>query len=471
MTEARRSPAAPPDRFDPKLFARKPCVVLGLGRSGIAAANLLASKGFAVLVSDSRPRKEVRPSAAQLKPGVKWEAGGHSGRVLKARFAVKSPGIPSRAPVLEMLSRASVPVFSELEVALAFCKARTVVAVTGTNGKSTTTLLAAAIFKAARRRVVVAGNIGTPASALLPKARKGDVAVLEASSYQLEDSACFHPGAAALLNVTADHIDHHGSMARYIEAKARVFLRQSRGDVCVFNGDDPIAVQLSRRCPARRLFFSRERSALSHAWTQRGNLYIKLPGAKEPTKLATPRLPGAHNLENAMAAALLAIDRGAPPSAVARAFRSFQGVEHRIEDCGVFRGIRCVNDSKATNVESTLTALRAFPEAAEGGPRILLILGGLHKGWPYTPLRPHLGREVKGILAIGSAARKIEEDLSGAVPILPCGTLEEAVRTGLQIGRRGDMLLLSPACASFDQFKDFEDRGRTFKELARRLAP
>ncbi|MBI5200085.1 MAG: hypothetical protein HY925_00735, partial [Elusimicrobia bacterium] len=223
-----------------------------------------------------------------------------------------------------------------------------------------------------------------------------------------------------------------------------------------------LTAQLARNCPSRRLFFGLQASASTHAWVEAGEIKVKLPGG--PVQSFTPpKLPGTHNLENAMAAILLALDRKIPAKAIQKGLKSFKGVEHRIEDCGTIGGIRCVNDSKATNVESTLVALRAL---AGGGPgNILLILGGLHKGFAYTPLRSFLGTTVKGILTIGSAARKIEEDLSGHVPILPCETLEEAVNTGLKVGEKGDILLLSPACASFDQFRDFEDRGRKFKAL------
>ncbi|MBI3549907.1 MAG: UDP-N-acetylmuramoyl-L-alanine--D-glutamate ligase [Elusimicrobia bacterium] len=463
----KRAPKPPPEparRFEPAAYARKLGGILGMGRSGLHIANLLAKKGYKVLVSESKPHKDVRPLAKKLKPGVKWEAGGHSDRLLGAKFVVKSPGIPSHAAILGKLKEAHVPVFSELETALAFSKGREIVAVTGTNGKSTTTLLLGEVFKAARKRTLVGGNIGTAASIVAPQAKKGDVLVLEVSSYQLEDSRYFHPTAAAVLNVTADHVDHHGSMDAYIAAKARIFQYQHKGDVCVFNGDDPIAVKMARQCPARKLFFSHRPSTLSHAWIDNGAIRVRLPGSKTETKLAPPDLPGAHNLENAMAAALIALDRKIAPKAIQKAFKAFKGVEHRIEDCGLPRGIRCVNDSKATNVESTLTALKALANG-NSEPKILLILGGLHKGYPYTPLRPYLGTSIKGILTIGSASGKIEEDLSGPVPIFPCGTIESAVQTAFQIGQKGDLLLLSPACASFDQFKDYEHRGRRFKEL------
>lgn len=456
-------------RFEPKAFKKKKACVIGLGKSGQAAAKLLAKKGFKVFGSDSRPSKELKKTLGRLPASVTWEGGGHSDRVLKCAFAVKSPGLPPHLPVFSKLKAAGLPVFSELEVALAFSKCREIVSITGTNGKTTTTVLAAEIFRKARRRTFVCGNIGVPISELAPKAGARDLIVMEASSYQLEDSRHFHPQAAAVLNITADHIDHHGSMARYIEAKAKIFREQTPSDSCVFNANDAIVMKLSRRCAAKRLYFGMRGHGPVNAWSDKGRLFFKLPGAKKELALVPPALPGRHNLENAMAAALLALSRGVKPAAVQAAFKAFKGVEHRIEEAGVHRGLRCVNDSKATNVDSTMVALRSFADDSNGAaPRLLLVLGGLHKGLPYTPLKPLIEKTVKGILTIGSAARKVEEDLSGVVPIFPCGDLQTAVDTAFKIGSKGDVLLLSPACASFDQFKDYEDRGRQFKDLVGR---
>lgn len=452
--------------FDPKSFKGRKAGVLGLGRSGVACAKLLAKSGFSVLVSDSKPAKDVRPMAEKLPKGVSWEGGGHSDRLLKCGFVVKSPGIAPWLPVFEKLRQAGVPVFSELEVGLAFSKAREIVAITGTNGKTTTTALTHLIFQKALpkgRKALTCGNIGEPVTDVAPKAGAKDVLVLEASSYQLEDSQHFRPAAGAVLNITADHLDHHGGMRRYIDAKARIFREQAGDDVCVFNAHDPLAMKLSRECQSRRLYFG-EKGPHVHAWEDGGRIVARLPGSKKETRFVPPALPGRHNVENAMAAVLLALARGLAPAKIQAALKAFKGVEHRIEEAGVVSGVRCVNDSKATNVDSTMVALKSFERERD---KILLILGGLHKGSPYTPLRPLVERSVKGILTIGSAARKIEEDLGGVKPIFPCGDLATAVDTGLRIASKGDILLLSPACASFDQFRDYEHRGRAFKELVR----
>ncbi len=450
-------------RFDPKSLKGKKAGVLGLGKSGIAAARLLASKGFKVFGSDSRPRAEVGKSLGKLASKIEWEGGRHSEKLLKRAFVVKSPGLPPGLPILQKLKEAKVPVFSELDVALAFTKADEVVAVTGTNGKTTTTALTGAIFG---KRAVVCGNIGTAISDVAPKAGRKDVLVVEASSYQLEDSVYFRPNAACILNITADHLDHHGSMQKYIDAKARVFRDQQRGDTCVFNAVDPLTYKLARRCQGRRLFFG-HKGGHAHAWVDDGKIVCRLPGQKKEVKLSPPKLPGEHNLENAMAAALMALSRGVKPARIQKAFKSFKGVEHRLEEAGTFHGLRCVNDSKATNVDSTLVALKALEKDASP---IFLILGGQHKGSPYTPLRSLIERKVKAILTIGAAAGKVEEDLAGAAPIFPCGDLRTAVETAFKIGSKGETLLLSPACASFDQFENFEERGRLFKDLVRRLS-
>jgi UDP-N-acetylmuramoylalanine--D-glutamate ligase len=449
--------------FIPKAYRGKKAAILGLGKSGLAAARLLKTKGFQILVSDKRPRKEVKAALGRLAASVSYEGGGHSARLRKAGFAVKSPGLPSHAPIMTELRAAHVPVFSELETALAFCATPDIVAITGTNGKTTTTALTAEIFRLGLprgRRVLLAGNIGTPVSEMAPQAKAKDAVILEVSSYQLEDSRSFHPKAAALLNITADHVDHHGSMGAYIEAKAKVFREQKGDDLCVFNAEDPLVLKLSRRCRCRRLYFGRKGS-YSHAWAEGGKIRAKLPGKKEAA-FVPPSLPGAHNLENAMAAVLLGLGWGLKPAAIQKALRSFRGVPHRLEEAGTVKGIRCVNDSKATNVDSTMVALRTFTKK-----NVLLILGGLHKGSPYKPLQPLVESVVKGILTIGSAASKVEEDLSGPVPIFPCVNLKTAFTTALHIGAPGDVLLLSPACASFDQFRDFEDRGDQFKALVK----
>jgi UDP-N-acetylmuramoylalanine--D-glutamate ligase len=448
--------------FEPKKLKGARAVVLGLGKSGLQAANLLARKGFRVLVSDVGSKSKLAAAAKELDPRVETEFGEHTGRVLDADFVVKSPGMPPDLPVLGRIAKAKLPVFSEVEIGLAFCPSKRVWAISGTNGKTTTTTLVGAILKAAGRKVHVCGNIGVPVSQAAPKAAAGDEIVLEVSSYQLEDSAHFHPKAAALLNITPDHLDHHRSMNGYMAAKARLFSEQTEHDVAVVNGEDERALKASSKAGARRLTFGF--GPKFDATIQDGTVFVKLGGHSHA--LRPPNLLGRHNLENAAAAALMAASQGVPYAAIQKAFDAFKGVEHRLERSGTKNGVMCVNDSKATNVDSTRVALDAFDGE---GRRLLLIMGGRDKGSPYTPLAPLIRQTTKAIFTIGEAAPKVAKDLGKAAPIRKCGTLEHAIQLALKEGHPGDILLLSPACASFDQFDNFEHRGREFKKIVKRM--
>ena len=453
--------------FDPQELKGKKALVIGAGKSGLACANLLAARGFAVLLSDEKPRAELKEKLKGLDRRVRVEAGGHGKAVFACGFAVKSPGMSHSNPLIKSLKKKGIPLFSEIEIALAFSRAGKFLAVTGTNGKTTTTTLLGGIMAAALRprgRALVCGNVGIPAAATAPKARPRDAVVMELSSYQLEDSAALKPDAACVLNVTPDHIDHHGSMAAYVKAKEKIFSSQDAAGCCVFNYEDRYCRDLAKRCPSKVLFFSSRRSGGPlAAWTKGGKLYFKTGG--KAAALKPPALPGAHNLENAMCAGLMALHCGARPAALKKVFASFKGVEHRIEPAGTVRGVRFVNDSKGTNVDSTVVALKAL-----GGKRnVWLILGGLGKGLPYAPLAPLIKKNVKGVLTIGADAPKIEAELAGTAPLITAVTMETACREILRLAARGDLALFSPACASFDQFKDFEDRGRRFKAFVRTL--
>jgi len=453
--------------FIPEKFKDGRALVIGAGKSGIACANLLSARGFAVLLSDEKKAAELKPRLKGLSRRVSVEAGGHSVAAYACAFAVKSPGMSQANPLIRALKKNKVPVFSEIEIALAFSRAGRLLAVTGTNGKTTTTTLLGEIMSAALRpagRAVVCGNVGIPAAAAAPDARPGDAVVMELSSYQLEDSSYLKPDAACVLNVTPDHLDHHGSMAAYVAAKAKVFSSQAADACCVFNYEDKYCRELARRCPSKPLFFSSARSGgRLHAWAAQGKLFFKAAGREFSAR--PPALPGAHNLENAMCAGLMALHCGAGPAAVRKAFAAFKGVEHRIEPVRTVRGISFINDSKGTNVDSTVVALKALGSRRN----VWLILGGQGKGLPYAPLIPLIKKSVKGVLTIGADAPKIEAELAGAAPLVTALTMETACREILQLGGRGDIALFSPACASFDQFKDFEDRGRKFKAFVETL--
>jgi len=453
--------------FIPENFRGKRALVIGAGRSGAACANLLAANGFDVLLTEEKKAEAVKEKLKGLSRGVKVETGGHGAGVFACGFAVKSPGMSHSNPLIKALKKKKIPVFSEIETALAFSKAGKLLAVTGTNGKTTTTVLLGEIMNAALRpgaRALVCGNVGIPAAEAAPKARRRDAVVMEVSSYQLEDSAYLKPDAACVLNITPDHLDHHGSMAVYVKAKEKVFRFQDPSGCCVFNYEDAYCRGLAKACPSKVLFFSSKRAAgkLS-AWTSGGKLLFRT-GATS-VSLQPPALPGAHNLENAMCAGLMALHCGVKPAVLKKVFAGFKGVEHRIEPAGQVRGISFINDSKATNVDSTLVALKALG----GKKNVWLILGGLDKGNPYAPLLPFVRKSVRAVLTIGAAAPKIEKELAGACPIITSVTMESACRTILETAAPGDIALFSPACASFDQFKDYEDRGRKFKALVKKL--
>lgn len=454
--------------FNPDRLKGGSALVIGAGRSGVACANLLAARGFRVTLTDAKPAEAIKANLKGLSRRVRVEAGRRSGAVPRCDFAVKSPGIPRGNPLIKGLLSRKIPVFSEVQTALAFSRAGRFLAVTGTNGKTTATVLLGEIMKSALRhgggRALVCGNVGVPAALAAPKAGPRDAVIMEVSSYQLEDSTYFHPDAACVLNVTPDHLDHHGGLAAYVAAKKKIFSSQKQEDFCVFNYEDPVCRRLAKACPSRTRFFSSRRKGRGlDAWAQGGDLFFR--NGRKIFRVKAPALPGAHNLENAMAAGLMAMHCGASRAALARTFASFRGVEHRIERAGTVRGITFFNDSKATNVQSAAVALKAL-----GGSRnIWLILGGQGKGTPYAPLAPLVGKSVRGVLTIGEDARRIESELAGCAPVITSLTMQNACREILQLGEPGDIALFSPACASFDQFRDFEDRGRKFKAFVKSL--
>jgi UDP-N-acetylmuramoylalanine--D-glutamate ligase len=463
-----------PEKFDIAAYAGKTACVLGCGKSGVEVARMLAEHGVKVLLSEEKKQSQLKYKLSFEHPLIEAEFGGHSERIFSCAFAVKSPGMFPRAHVLEMLHQKKVPVYSEMEIALSFLPECEVFAVTGTNGKTTTTTLLGDILAEHMRlkgagKAYVTGNIGTPLSAVIKQVKPDDAIAIEVSSYQLEDSNYFSPDSACLLNITPDHLDHHGGMEKYIAAKKKVFAQQKKDALCVFNALDEHCRTLAVQCPSKVLYFASaagDKLPALDAYFSDGKINFRLDSGT--VSLTPPALPGLHNIENAMAAGLMALGRGISPQAVQNAFTAFRAVEHRIEDCGIINGVRCINDSKATNVDSTLVALKAL---ASDKKNIWLILGGLGKGAPYAPLAPYIKTGVKYILSIGADAVVIEEELKDCAPVVNCDIVDEALAYCLSHAAGGDILLFSPACASFDQFRDFEDRGRYFKKLvAEKLA-
>jgi UDP-N-acetylmuramoylalanine--D-glutamate ligase len=353
-------------------------------------------------------------------------------------------------------------VIGEIELAAQFLPGP-IVAITGSNGKTTTTTLTAEILTAGGLSTLVGGNIGTPAISLADRAKHDTVIVLEVSSFQLETIQTFRPKIAVVLNVTPDHLDRHRTLEVYVDAKARIFENQRSDDFAVLNEDDPTCVTMAARAQAQIFWFSRQKEVKQGAWVRDGNILFRdSAGQREIMQVSEIPLKGAHNLENVLAAVCASALMGCAPEKIRQAVRNFKAVEHRLEYVATIRGVDYYNDSKATNVDATIKALESFPA------NIHLILGGKDKGSDYSVLNDLLRQRVKRVYTIGAAAAKIESQIQG-VEVVHAETLENALRKANAVAQPGDVVLLAPACASFDQFKSYEHRGKVFKEIVRGL--
>jgi UDP-N-acetylmuramoylalanine--D-glutamate ligase len=444
--------------------------VLGGARSGLAVARLLAGRGASVFLSDSAPAEKMRAAAASLDAiGVPFEFGVNSRRVLDADTVVVSPGVPSDSPLVKEALASGIGVVSELEAASWFCPAP-IIAITGTNGKTTTTVLTGRMLSDARKSPAVAGNIGTPFSGVVAGLTPADVVVLEVSSFQLDYIRSFRPKVAVILNITPDHMDRYQHrFENYIAAKERIFLNQGTGDVLIYNDDDEVTrAAVTRDAPAgvERLPFSTAKHLDRGAFLSEGVLRVAAGGAAlDIVKAGAMTLRGEHNLANAMAASLAATVMGVPAASIRATLRNFKGVEHRLEFVRELDGIAYVNDSKATNVDSVWYALRSFDRP------LVVLMGGRDKGNDYTRLAEPVKKNVRAIVAIGESAGRVRAAFAGTVHVESASTMEEAVSAARRLARAGDTVLLSPACASFDWFENYEHRGKVFKDVVMSLRP
>ena len=439
-------------------------LVVGLARTGVATSVFCAARGARVTATDSRTETEIGEAIAKLKDaGVMLELGSHREKTfLEQDLIVPSPGVPADEAHLQAARAKGIAIWSEIELAYRFMKGR-LIGITGSNGKTTTTSLVEHILKTAGMQTILAGNIGTPLIGCVDAMKDDSCTVVELSSFQLELIDTFRPNISVFLNLTPDHLDRHHTFEAYGAAKAHIFENQTGEDAAILNADDAATTPYAPSLP-RVYWFSRKQRVAQGTYVRGEEIVFRQDGAEEILlKLEDIPLAGAHNVENTLAASAAARLAGAPASAIAKGVRSFAGVEHRLEFVAEIAGVRYYNDSKATNVDATLKALEAFPG------RILVILGGKDKGSDYAPLQKPLREKAILALLIGAAAEKIEKQISGSVALDRAETLERAVETASHAAQRGDVVLLAPACASFDQFQNYEHRGRVFKDLVRQL--
>ena len=441
----------------------KKVLVVGLGKSGLAAALFLRHRGAQVTVSDIRSAEALaKDIPALLEEGINVETGGHGLLTFRRQdLIVVSPGVPLDTPELAQVRNFGLPIIGELELAARFLKGKTL-AITGSNGKTTTTALLGEILEAAGFPTLVGGNIGVPVVALIEESTDATWSVLEVSSFQLESTEQFHPSIAVILNITPDHLDRHGNFENYARAKERIFAAQNEQDFVVLNADNARAAASAARSAAKVYWFSLEHAVSQGVWVEGGQVVYRSgenEGIETILPLAGIPLKGEHNVENVLAAVCAARLAGAPIDVIRQVIENFRAVEHRLEYVTTINGVEFYNDSKATNVDATAKAVAAFSSG------IHLILGGKDKNSDYSQLASLLRAHVRAVYTIGSAADKIESQLRGVVSIHSCETLDKAVSTAAAAAHPGEVVLLAPACSSFDQFESYEHRGRVFKEL------
>jgi UDP-N-acetylmuramoylalanine--D-glutamate ligase len=425
--------------------------VLGLGKSGVAAANLAVKLGYNVFASDSKEKKIKNLNKKTIK-----EFGGHSDRILNLDVIIKSPGVHPDIPVLKKARKQKIKIVSELTFSLENSKYKKIIAVTGTNGKTTATDLISKIIKAVHKDSIVSGNIGFPLADKALKTTENTFITMELSSYQLGDTPDFRPDISVLLNITPDHLEYHKTMEAYLKAKENILINQNDGDFAVINYDDKICRKISEKTKATVIFFSKK-PLKKGVFYDNGSIVINI---EEKRSVIKPKINivGTHNIENILAASAASYVAGVKLAVIEKIVSKYKGVKHRIEFVKTLNGVDYYNDSKSTNVDSTRVALESFDK------NILIIMGGRDKGISYTPLEELVKQRVKSIFLIGEASDKIKKDLSGAF-FVNCVNMENAVKQIFRAAVRGDIALLSPACASFDQFENFEERGKVFKKL------
>ena len=438
----------------------KRVLVAGFGRTGQAVVKFLQDYPCEIAVSDTREASEFK-NIQENYPGVEFEFGGHTAKsFITADLIILSPGIPDTIEPMVAARESGIPIFAEIELAYRFLRGN-LIAITGTNGKSTTTKLAGAMLKAANKRAFVCGNIGVPLIEFCKHSREDDYYVAEISSFQLETIHQFKPHVSALINLAEDHLDRYPSVTPYFEAKMRVFENQTLADFAVLNYDDPYIREHANRIRAHHFWFSRKEIPPSGIYAKQG--LIRVLSGMPVLNFDLGVLKGVHNLENSLCATSIALLCGVLPKQMQQAVEEFEGLPHRMELVGDVAGVSYYDDSKATNVDAVVKSLESFPG------NIFLIMGGKDKGCDYHVLRGLVEERVKTLILIGEAAEKIARELGDIRPPLFCKSLQDAVQAAAAAAVSGDVVLLSPACSSFDMFTDYAERGNVFRDSVKTL--
>ena len=447
-------------------YAGKKILVVGLGKTGVGLCRFLASRQAQVTATDSAVAADLAPALAALQDlNLNWDLGqSQPANWQDFDLIIPSPGVPAELPWLREAVAQGIPLIGELEVASSYLRLP-VAAISGTNGKTTTTTLVGELLRASGKRPLLGGNIGTPLVDLLSVQAEADCLVLEISSFQLDTAPSFKPHIAALLNITDDHLDRYPDFKAYADSKAGLFRRQGPEDVAILNADDPQVAALEHRVKSRVYFYSSRKLLNYGAWKAPGAIKVRLADGREAEFLLTDIvLPGEHNLENIMAALLLALEMGATPEACTGVLASFRGLPHRLEWVANLGGVDFFDDSKGTNVGAVVRSLEHFTRP------VVLIAGGRDKGGDYSPLYSLIRQKVKQVILMGEARETMSAALAGQAPIQLAADMVQAVNLAFAATVPGDVVLLSPACSSFDMFRDYAERGFVFQQVVRSLA-
>ncbi len=440
----------------------KKVLLVGLAKTGISTIKCLAKYGADITVNDIKTEDQLEEIIAEIKDidGIKYILGHHPENISDIDMVVVSPGVPLDLPFIKKVIEENKELIGEVELAYQLAKKPYFVGITGTNGKTTTTSLTGEIFEKAGKETYIVGNIGNPVIDAVQAANEGASFVTELSSFQLESIKDFRPSVSAVLNITEDHMNRHHTMENYIDAKARVFMNQDKENFCVLNYDDELTRALAEKCNANVVFFSRLEKLEKGVYVENGDIIIDINEKTNLMKVCELSLPGGHNLENCMAAAAMAYVSGIDIEVIREVLKTFKAVEHRLEFVKEVEGVKYVNDSKGTNPDSTIKAVQAYENP------IILIAGGYDKGSTYDELLEIAKKNVKTLVLLGQTADKIEEAARriGFTDIHRVEDMKEAVKTCHDIAKEGDIVLLSPACASWGMYKNFEVRGKDFKD-------